>query len=198
MDNQSDKKLLKGIAYLCFIPYAEKDSPPLEDNEKKSENENNDDDINQQQQQQQQNYYYHWFQGIFISLPNKKSYGLMGDTVESPPLPHPCCYPDKTCPPQFYNVTLLDYDTHRKTFIKYILQSGGDNISLTTHWEPDNFILDDKMQKIQKDNPHFEFHTLTVKYNEEAVHWMENYFPKLKPDSSCIICIGNLEVELKR
>jgi len=169
MDNQSDKKLLKGIAYLCFIPYAEKDSPPLEDNEKKSENENNDDDINQQQQ----NYYYHWFQGIFISLPNKKSYGLMGDTVESPPLPHPCCYPDKTCPPQFYNVTLLDYDTHRKTFIKYILQSGGDNISLTTHWEPDNFILDDKMQKIQKDNPHFEFHTLTVKYNEEAVHWME-------------------------
>ncbi|KAG4087291.1 hypothetical protein H8356DRAFT_1316165 [Neocallimastix lanati (nom. inval.)] len=211
-------KYLKGISYLCFIPYSAatlpKNIPNNNNNDESNEdnifddddsnnnyaqndNNNNNNNDNSNSNNNTINYSYHWFQGIFISLPDKISYGLMGDTSESPPIPHPCCYPDKTCPPKFYNLTVLDYTTNKKTFIKYILQTGGDNIALSTDWEPDNFVMDERLRKMVRERPHFKFQTLSVKYNQDAVQFMKNYFPKLKPEPSCIICIGNSEIELK-
>ncbi|ORX49013.1 hypothetical protein BCR36DRAFT_413013 [Piromyces finnis] len=222
---KQENNILNGIAYLCFIPYSSSSSSSTTSNNNTAENltdniqpktklnfdsQNNNNcdttnkntaittDKNNDKNDYSSNNSYHWFQGIFISLPNKISYGLMGDTTESPPIPHPCCYPDKNNPPKFYNLTMIDYTTNRKTFIKYILQTGGDNISLSTDWEPDDFVLDEKIQKIKNNNPFFKFNTLSVKCNEEAVEFMKNYFPKLKPELSCIICIGNLEIEIKK
>eukprot|EP00833_Pecoramyces_ruminatium_P017357 jgi/Orpsp1_1/1191389/evm.model.d7180000085383.1 len=167
---EEQPKTLKGIAYLCFIPYSTTTIP------KNNNSDNNDNSRNNEQNAHEQTniyYTYHWFQGIFISLPDKISYGLMGDTSESPPIPHPCCYPEKNRPPKFYNLTIIDYLTNKKTFIKYILQTGGDNISLSTEWERDNFLIDEKIRKIIDGHPHFEFHTLNVKYNEDAVQFMK-------------------------
>jgi len=173
MEDQQNK-ILKGIAYLCFIPYST-DSNNNNNNNNKEEEEYNDKDpkLSLNFDRTINNNSYHWFQGIFISLPNKVSYGLMGDTAESPPIPHPCCYPDKNSPPKFYNLTMIDYATNRKTYIKYILQTGGDNVSLSTEWEPDNFVMDEKIRKIKSELPHFEFHTLNVKCNDDAVEFMK-------------------------
>ncbi|OUM61079.1 hypothetical protein PIROE2DRAFT_62724 [Piromyces sp. E2] len=182
MEEEEQNKILKGIAYLCFIPY------PSDNNNTTGEDNDNDEhsqlkfNVNRNTttttttiNNNNNNNTYHWFQGIFISLPDKVSYGLMGDTAESPPIPHPCCYPDKNSPPKFYNLTMIDYATNRKTYIKYILQTGGDNVSLSTEWEPDNFVMDEKIRKIKRELSFFEFHTLNVKYNEETVSFMKKY-----------------------
>jgi len=118
----------------------------------------------------------HYFQGHFVDLNTRTSFGLMGveDVNYLENHAHSKCCLSPEDPPIYFDVTIIDFSNTTEVTYK-ISKTEGDYAIFKS--------------------PHISFSTTTLKTDSEAMEYLKKNFPKLieLELEECTICIGRME-----